>query len=216
MEGDVEGYQKTVWAEMVRHFGIELGLVVQGRIWPALGVAVLEHRLREGDFVSLARQSPIVPSDRAGLFGKALFSGYDGDFSTALHLLVPQIEHMVRTHLKTAGVKTSVLDQSGIENETGLSTLVDLPEVSRIFGEDIAFEIKVLFCDPFGPNLRNELAHGLLSEDQCESVYSIYAWWLGLKLVFNTFWNSLRSGGTPEAGEEAETVEGPNVEGEPS
>lgn len=216
METGDDGYKATVWAEMIKHFGMELGLVVQARIWPALEVAIQEHRLRERDFVSLASRSPIVPPGRAGLFGKALFAGYDRDFSGALHLLVPQIEHMVRRHLKAAGVKTSVLDQTGIENEAGLSTLMDLPEVGQIFGEDIAFEIKALFCDPFGPNLRNELAHGLLDEDQCESVNSIYAWWFGLKLVFNTFWNSLRKGGAPDGGEDAESAEGAEVEEEPS
>ena len=70
----------------------------------------------------------------------------------------------MRWHLKAAGIKTTNLDSDGIENENGLSTLMDLPEVTQIFGEDISFELKALFCDPFGPNLRNELAHGLLDD----------------------------------------------------
>ena len=111
----------------------------------------------------------------------------------ALHLLVPQIEHMVRFHLKAAGIKTTTLDQAGVENELGLSALMELPGLTKVFGEDLSFELKALFCDAFGPNLRNELAHGLLDEDACSSVYSIYAWWLGLRLVFNTFWNSMRA-----------------------
>ena len=191
-------YQETVWAEMVKNFGMELGLVVQSRIWPALEAVGLDHRIRESDFISLAERSPIVPVGRARLFGKALFAGYDRDFAGALHLLVPQIEHMIRFHLKAAGVKTTTLDRNGIESENGLSALMDLPEVSRVFGEDIAFEIRALFCDPLGPNLRNELAHGLLDDSHSESIYSIYAWWLGLKLVFNTFWNLLRSGDARE------------------
>ena len=67
---------------------------------------------------------------------------------------------------------------------------MDLPQTEEIFGEDLSFEIKALFCDPFGPNLRNELAHGLLGDRACESTSAIYAWWFGLKLVFNTFWNA--------------------------
>ena len=69
---------------------------------------------------------------------------------------------------------------------------MELPEVTQIFGEDLSFELKSLFCDAFGPNLRNELAHGLLDDEACHSTYAIYAWWLGLKLVFNTFWNAKR------------------------
>jgi hypothetical protein len=185
-------HQATLWAEMIKYYGMGLSLVVQGDIWPALEVLVLEHRLRESDFVAITTGSPIVPTGRERLLGKALFAGYEKDFVVALHLLVPQIEHMVRWHLKAAGIKTTTLDQDGIENENGLSTLMDLPEATQIFGEDVSFELKALFCDAFGPNLRNELAHGLLDDEAFQSVDAIYAWWFGLRLVFNTFWNARR------------------------
>lgn len=184
--------QATMWAQMIKDYEIELAIVVQGSIWPALEVLLLEHRLCEHDFVALAANSPCVPLGRAGLFGKALFAGYDQDFVVALHLLVPQIEHMVRWHLKATGIKTTTLDSNGIENENGLSTLMDLPKAQQVFGEDLAFEIKALFCDPFGPNLRNELAHGLLDEEACQSTYALYAWWFGLRLVLHAFWYAKR------------------------
>lgn len=180
----------AIRAEMIRDYGILVSIVVQGDVWPALETMLLEHRLRESDFVDLARQSPIVPTGREGLFGKALFQGYERNFISALHLLIPQIEHMVRFHLKQAGAKTTNLDRDGIENENGMSTLMDLPEVESVFGQDLTFELRTLFCDAFGPNLRNELAHGLLDEDACHSPFAIYAWWLGLRLIFNTWWNA--------------------------
>ena len=96
----------------------------------------------------------------------------------------------MRFHLKQVGAKTTNLDKDGIENENGLSTLMDLPEAEIVFGKDLAFELRALFCDAFGPNLRNELAHGLLEEDDCHSPFAIYAWWFGLRLVFNAWWNA--------------------------
>lgn len=179
-------------AEMIHDYGILVSFIVQGDIWPALEILLVEHRLTEADFVQLARQSPIVPKGREQLFGKALFAGYERDFVTALHLLVPQIEHMVRYHLKEAGATTTNISIDGIENENGLSTLVELPEFKKVFGEDLVFEIRALFCDAFGPNLRNELAHGLLDANACYSVHSIYAWWFALKFTFNTYWNAAR------------------------
>lgn len=59
-----------------------------------------------------------------------------------------------------------------------------------VFGKDLAFELKSLLCDPFGPNLRNEVAHGLVDENTCHSPYAIYAWWLALRLTINTWWNA--------------------------
>ena len=182
----------AIRAEMIRDYGTLVSIVAQGDIWPALEVLLLEHRLRESDFIDLARHSPLVPKERAGLFGKALFAGYERDFVTALHILIPQIEHLVRVHLKEAGAKTTNLDKDGVQNENGMSTLMDLPEAEQVFGKDLAFEFKSLFCDAFGPNLRNELAHGLLGEDGCHSPYAIYAWWLALRLTFNTWWNAAR------------------------
>lgn len=199
--GSADADECALWAEMVKHYVMELGIVVQGDVWPALEFVRLEHRIRERDFVMLAKQSPIIPAGREQLVGKALYAGFDNDFVTALHILVPQLEHLVRYHLKQAGVQTANLDQSGIENENGLSTLMEKDAVKAIFGEDIAFEIKALFCDPFGPNLRNELAHGLIGADQAQSTYSIYAWWLMLKIVLNTFWNARSQRAATKSGE---------------
>jgi len=110
----------AIRAEMVRDYGMLVGIVVQGDIWPAHEVLLLEHRLREADFTELARHSPIIPKNRTGLWGKALFAGYERDFVTALHILIPQIEHMVRVHLKQAGAKTTNLDKDGVQNESPL------------------------------------------------------------------------------------------------
>lgn len=195
--------EDTIRSEMIRDYHIQVGVLVQGGIYPAQEVLLQEHRLQETDFVNLARQSPIVPIGREHLFGKALFAGYDRDFVTALHILVPQIEHMVRCQLKQAGVQTTTL-ANGIETENNLNWLMGLPQTEEILGEDLSFEIKALFCDSFGSNLRNEIAHGLLDDRACYSVSAIYAWWLGLKIVFNTFWNAMYNDTQPsEQGEKS-------------
>jgi hypothetical protein len=188
----LDGNHPNVQASVMQNHGIHLTLIVQGNVLPALEILHLEHRIREVDFLSIVKQSPIVPPGREALFAKGLYSGYDHDYVTALHLLAPQIENLVRYHLKNAGARTSTLDSSGIENENGLSTLVALPEMKTVFGDDLTFEIKALFCDSLGANLRNELAHGLVDHNACNSLHGVYAWWLTLRLVFNTFWNAAR------------------------
>ena len=179
-----------------------VGIIVQAMILPALDVLTMEHRVRTIDLINLARLSPIVPIGREVLFGKALAHGFNRDFATSIHLLAPQIEHMVRLPLKIAGVSTSHLDQDGIETENGLSTLVDLPQTTARFGEDVTYEIKALFCDQMGPNLRNNIAHGLLDDQQANSAEAVYAWWLGLQLVFNTYWYSLDKENTKDQQDE--------------
>ena len=209
--------EPVIWAQMIQDHAIRVDMAVRGWILPALKTLHVEHRLRESDFIMLARNSPEVPTGREELVGKALFNGYDYDFVTALHLLTPQIEHMVRTRLKSEGVITIHTDRDGIEDEKGLSGLVETPEFEQIFGEDLAFEIRALFCDHAGANLRNNVSHGLLTQEQFDSTHSIYAWWLGLKIVFNTFWRAYQRHITdqphPHQSPEGETHEEPSSKG---
>lgn len=192
--------EEILWDEMVSAYSRQLQLVVQAYILPALETMQLEHVIHEADLVQLANLAPVIPPGRERLFGRALFKGFDGDFASALHLLVPQIENMVRWHLKQNGAKTTTLDDQGIEMENGLSTLVENALVKEIFGDDVAFEMKALFCDAAGPNLRNELAHGLLGFEASQSVYSIYAWWFGLRLAVITYWNAASDRTSPQDG----------------
>ena len=81
-----------------------------------------------------------------------------------------------------------------------LSLPLKLPSYLEAIGAataaaDLAFELKALFCDAFGPNLRNEIAHGLLDDASCQTAQAVYAWWFLLRLTFNTFWNAARKEG---------------------
>lgn len=197
-DSEAQDREEALLADMIRSYVIGIGLSVRGLIVPALEVLHLEHRLQETDFVDIASRSPIVQPGRERLVGKALYMGYDGDIASALHLLTPQIENLVRWQMKSRDVKTTRLDDDGLENELGLSGLMDLPKAAEIFGEDLAFEFKALFSDVLGPNLRNEVAHGLLDYEACEGVNAIYAWWFGFRIVFMAFRCAMRSedGGT--------------------
>ena len=105
-------------------------------------------------------------------------------------MLTPQIENIVRQRLQEKGVRTAHTDSSGVTTENGLSSLVENAEFEEAFGENLAFEIKALFCSPYGANLRNHVAHGLLNDRECYSADAVYAWWLALKLVHHTLWSA--------------------------
>jgi hypothetical protein len=166
-----------------KNFSIDMQLAVEGEILPALDQILIEHRITRDFLEALCYHSPLVPSKREKLTATALWLGFEYDFSNAIHLLCPQLEHIVRVQLKEAGAHTSNVDQNGIENENGLSTLLDLPEAESVFGKDIIFEIKAVFADALGPNLRNEVAHGLLDDNSASSIGGIYAWWMVLRLI---------------------------------
>ena len=162
---------------------------VKGAIYPALQIIRCEHNIQLSDIMTIVQKSNLIPQDRVEVFAKGLYSGFSDDFMTSLHLLMPQIENFVRKQLHEAGVLTSNI-KSEIETENGLSSLVENNKLEDIFGKDLWFEFKVLFGGEPNLNLRNNVAHGLLSSDEMKSVYVIYFWWFCFKLVYMGFFHT--------------------------
>jgi hypothetical protein len=190
---DVELYGETgpVWRQMVQTYQIRidlLGGVVIPHAWRQM---TSEHRLSLRDFEAITKGSTVIPPGSAGLFARGLFHGYNGDFASAAHLLSPRIEALVRYHLANSGESTSTIDSDGFENEVGLSALMKNELIVEILSPDVAFEIRALLCGPMGPNVRNDVAHGLVDDLIGRSATSAYFWWFALKLAFIPYWNAL-------------------------
>ncbi|MGN7948566.1 DUF4209 domain-containing protein [Microbacterium sp. 22215] len=188
--GEIYGVPDDVWAQMAEAYDERVGRTVAGHIIPIWQSMRADHALRVDDFRELARVSSIVPAGREYSVARALAYGYDGDFFTAAQLLAPQVENMVRVHLANAGVLTRSYE-GGVQHEVGLSSLMERAEAGSVFGDDLAFEIRALFCGPLGPNLRNEFAHGLVNDSGSGMHASVYAWWLMWKVVNQPFANPL-------------------------
>lgn len=178
--------QAALLRQAQSQFSIHIEFAVQAQILPSLKQLQLEHRFSKSLMIAICKQSPIVQDGREILMGNALWLGFENEFGLAIHLLCPQVEHIVRSLLKQAGAITTNLSIDGIENENGLSTLMELPEAEQIFGKDLTFEIKSIFTEALGYNLRNNVAHGLLNDDESTSIASIYAWWMILRLIIRS------------------------------
>ncbi|XVN19781.1 DUF4209 domain-containing protein [Pseudomonas corrugata] len=181
----------TVQAKMVSEHLHTIKLTVRGGVLPALAIISEAHCVKEVDMVELAKASSLVPPNRVHMVGKGLYWGFVGDFGMAAHFLIPQMEALIRHRMKEAGLNTSTSSADGIVTENGLSTLMDVEGVSELLGDDVAFEIKAVFCSPYGPNLRNTFAHGLLDDDQIYAESIVYAWWFMLKYISGPFWTSV-------------------------
>ncbi|MHC5612357.1 MAG: DUF4209 domain-containing protein [Nostoc sp.] len=159
---------------------------VQAIIEPARYQINLEHYVKISDFYEIVTNNPFVPTGREEIYARGLHAGLTGDFLIAAHLLIPQIEHSLRCLVKRRGNITSWLDK-GIQDEYIMSVLFDKHEadLQAIFGEDIAFDlIGLLNRKGFGSNLRNLMAHGLISLNGFYTPPVVYLWWLTLHLCY--------------------------------
>jgi len=161
--------------------------MVTGVILPARDELWRLHAVSLEALAALLRNSPFFPAGRQSLWIKGLFAGFEGNFDTALSLLIPQFEHALRKQLEARGVLVWRVDAAtSIHSERGLGELLDFPEATDVLGEDLKFELQGLLSERIGHNIRNELAHGLLSEAAFQSAPAIYLWWLLYQLAVGT------------------------------
>ena len=172
----------TTRATMYEEAGRRQDLTAFASILPALRQINLDHRVIPRDLLAIVTNNPFVPRDRQEIFLRGLYFGLCLEFVPALHLLVPQIENSIRHILERSGIIVSSLNSQEIQEVIGLDNLLRMPETIEIFGEDILFDLQGLLVDRFGSNLRNRLAHGLLTDDDSSSMRSIYTWALVLHL----------------------------------
>ena len=173
----------------VKDYMIYVSFFAKAALLPALKIIRQEHCLETNLFCSIAERSPIVPDGRTQAFGNGLLEGYKGNFAVAFQVLSPQIENLIRFHLKQHGVNTRKR-KNGIDEEQTLSWLLRHNKTEEIFGEDLLFELKTLFRPR-----RNDQAHGLVADTSSPSPCDVYIWWLLLRLVFNS--SNLQSEGEP-------------------
>lgn len=178
-----------VWHAVVRDFGIRSSLMVQACIGPARDVLVSEHNVLLNDLERLCSESPVVHPDHVHLWARGLWHGLHGDFPSAVALLVPQTEQFVRQLLKSNGMHTLTVDElTGVESEKGLGALLAMDQTKDVLGAGLRLELRALLVEQAGANLRNEVAHGLLTDSASWSRGAIYIWWLCLRIVVLPVW----------------------------
>ncbi len=106
-------------------------------------------------------KSPLFMKEKADIIKRGLDAYFGGDHVVAIHLLIPQIEGAIRKLLELTGGTTYKQGRSG---GYFLKTFDEMLRDERIvlsIGEDFAFYLRVLYTDPRGWNLRNNVCHGI-------------------------------------------------------
>jgi Domain of unknown function (DUF4209) len=136
--------------------------------------------LTERHFQVIAELSPFVPVGHDYIFALGFARLMQGEYVSAVHLLLPQVENSIRYVLQQHGEDTSMIQADMIQEDRSLSVLLAdrRQTLERIFGEALVFEIELLFTDRAGPALRHEMAHGKLTAGHCLHSDAIYACWL--------------------------------------
>lgn len=137
----------------------------------------------ENDLNFLVDNNVIVPEGRGQIIKEGLAIGLTGNFFTSLHILLPQMEHIIRQLVEVCGDTVTYLKEDGTEEYKSLSQLFKSQKLLECYDGDILFTLYSIMDDPCGENLRNLNAHGLLEPRNGNGVGGIYFICLFIRLL---------------------------------
>ena len=176
-----DGTPSEEWfkAEAAKYMDVAMFEQVRGRIEPARLSISERISIQERHVLPIAEASVFVPPEREALFALGFARMFQGDYATAAHLLLPQLENSLRHILILSNRDPSKIEQDLIQGDRALSQLLDVnrSDLEAIFGEDVVYQIDILFNFRPGPALRNEAAHGKLPWGAFFHHATIFACW---------------------------------------
>ena len=129
----------------------------------ALRKAVEIHNVMPEHFVAWANRHALV--DDVTFLLDGVRAWYDGDLAKTVHVLVPQVERLLRAIVGKLDrpVTKAHPTVADVSLAIGMAESLYTPEVTEALGPDLTLYFRTLYADPRGQNLRNRVAHGLLN-----------------------------------------------------
>ncbi len=131
----------------------------------ALHRAIETHSLTVEHFVGWANRLALF--DDVTFLIEGVRAWLEGDLVKAAHVLVPQIEHGLRSIVAILGKPVTkphgTVADVGVA--IGMGDILYAEELAQALGPDLALYFLALYADPRGMNLRNHVAHGLIKPE---------------------------------------------------
>lgn len=181
VEDDPEGH-------LLRQASMNFAL---SNIWlhQAMTKAIEVHGLTPEQIVTWINRSDLFEDTTLLLEG--IKAWFERDFIKATHILVPQIEHGLRQIVAQLG---KPITKAHPRNVPGASVMLNMGDIlndqaiTEALGPDFSLHMLAFYADPRGRNVRNELAHGLMSaEEMNESTVQ----WLIHTLLILGIWKEI-------------------------
>jgi hypothetical protein len=160
--------------------GLRRAILVANAIEPARRLMSALFTLEERHFVPIAWQSHFVPEIKAPIYAAGFAKFFQGDFMSAAHLLIPQLEPSLRHVLKAGGGDPTKRRDDSTEEDRSLDAIISnhRPALEAVLTQPLLDELNRVFNVKPGPALRHELAHGQVTPAECFAPDVIYACWL--------------------------------------
>lgn len=123
-------------------------------------------RLNSSVLMDYLSSSELYPKQNLSIIKIGLDRFFDNDYVSAIHILTPQLEAVLRHLLEKLGQPTTIAKKDAIM-ERHLDEILRDEAMNAFLGEDMIFYLKTFLVDKRSQNLRHEVAHGLIELDAC-------------------------------------------------
>jgi len=136
---------------------------------------------KEGLIIHLSKLM-ILDSNTTELIKSGLSHHFNHDYIASIHILIPQLENVLRIIVRNSKVNILKEENDAIMNRQ-LRGLLEMSEVQQLIGHDFSKYLMTKYAGIKSINLRNDVSHGLMKiidfnhTNSCAIIYGI------LKLV---------------------------------
>lgn len=158
LDEDLDGntvHQMTQNMQMVSLF---LGAV--------LDRAIEKYEIKSDKLVDYLFMSPIITGQQKSFLVEGITAYIQKQFSIAIHMLVPQIEAVIRNLVRMSGGSDLKSARGGGFHLKTLDELLRSEEIIPVLLEDAVYYLRTLLSDPRGWNIRNDVCHGMSHYEQ--------------------------------------------------
>ena len=141
-----------------------------------------QFEISSDDIEFIFENNILIPLDRKSTVVKGIMAGFQYDFATSIHLLMPQIENAIRHLAIQCGAVVYKTDKNGIESSLSLESILSCEEICNCLDETLLFNLRLFYTSPYGYGMRNELCHGFLSDEELNSSLGFIVWYFTLRL----------------------------------
>lgn len=125
-----------------------------------------DHQLHSEDLFAAMAASPFVDIADLPFLRTATYRYMHGDRVSAMHVLVPRVEQMIRRILQATGTGITAL-RNGELRERPFGELLRAAEADGTMPTALVRLLQAVYSEDWGLNLRNRVAHGLATEADC-------------------------------------------------
>jgi hypothetical protein len=186
---------KNIELYIIGNLYMHIGLEIELYLSYAFTLLTSKYYISKNQLYYFISDNPIIEEDRTNILLTGLYYGFRREFIISNHILMPQIEFMLRLILYKMGHPTLTINNK-LKNEEliTLNSMINKyeNELTSYFGEGLFLEIKYLFNDSRSYNYRNDLLHGNYDDTILNSQLSLYMFMIMFKIIVHGKLNTIK------------------------